>query len=121
VAVCLARGVSGLIAVNTTISRAGLGQGVSPTLAAEAGGLSGRPLRARALEVVRHLRMVAGERLPIIGCGGIATVEDARAMLDAGAALLQVYTSFIYEGPGIARRLAAGLGDHNDPAWSIKR
>ncbi|MBF6591819.1 MAG: quinone-dependent dihydroorotate dehydrogenase [Ktedonobacterales bacterium] len=109
VAVCLARGASGLIAVNTTVSRAGLGAGVPPTLAAEAGGLSGRPLHAQALGVVRALSRRAGTRLPIIGCGGIATPDDARRMLDAGATLLQLYTGFIYEGPGIARRLATAL------------
>jgi dihydroorotate dehydrogenase len=109
VEVCLARGADGLIAVNTTISREGLGARQSSTLAREPGGLSGRPLFARALEVVRHLHGQAGDRLPIVGCGGVTTSEDAWRMLDAGAVLLQLYTSFIYEGPGIARRLAAEL------------
>ena len=109
VGVCLARGADGLIAVNTTISREGLSAQTPEPLRNEAGGLSGTPLRARALAVVRHLRAGAGERLPIIGCGGIFTVDDARRMLDAGATLLQLYTGFIYEGPGVARRLAAGI------------
>ncbi|HEV2236069.1 MAG TPA: quinone-dependent dihydroorotate dehydrogenase, partial [Ktedonobacterales bacterium] len=104
VAVCLARGVDGLIATNTTLAREGLR---APT--AEEGGLSGRPLAERALGVVRRLHALAGDRLPIIGCGGLATPADARALLDAGATLLQLYTSFIYEGPGIARRLARAL------------
>jgi dihydroorotate dehydrogenase len=104
VGVCLTRGVDGLIATNTTLARDGLSQ---PTT--ELGGLSGRPLQARALAAVRHLHALAGDRLPIIGCGGIATVDDARRFLDAGATLLQLYTAFIYEGPGLPRRLARGL------------
>lgn len=104
VAVCLARGASGLIATNTTLARDGL-----TSAASEPGGLSGRPLHARAVAVVRHLRNLAGDALPIIGGGGIFTPDDAQRMLDAGATLLQVYTSFIYEGPDIARRLARGL------------
>ena len=58
---------------------------------------------------MRLLAKRAKGRLPIIGCGGVFTVDDAQRMLDAGASLLQLYTSFIYEGPGIARRLAQGL------------
>lgn len=107
--VCLARGVSGLIAVNTTIARDGLSAAAPASLRDEAGGLSGRPLRERALAVVRRLHQRAGDRLPIIGCGGIATADDARRMLDAGAALVQLYSGFIYEGPGIARRIVRGL------------
>ena len=109
VAVCLARGVSGLIAVNTTVTRDALSPSVPASLRDEAGGLSGRPLHARALEVVKGLHARAGDRLPIIGCGGVSTPDDARRMLDAGASLVQLYTSFIYEGPGIARRLARSL------------
>ncbi len=109
VGVCLARKASGLIAVNTTLDRAALGVAVPADLRGQPGGLSGRPLLPRALAVVRRLHERAGDRLPIIGCGGIFTVDDARRMLDAGAVLLQLYTSFIYEGPLIARRLAAGL------------
>lgn len=109
VEVCLARGANGLIAVNTTIERGGLTPHTPPPLRDEPGGLSGRPLHARALTVVRHLHQRAGDRLPIIGAGGIFTPDDARRMLDAGASLLQLYTSFIYEGPTIARRLAHAL------------
>jgi dihydroorotate dehydrogenase len=115
VEVCLARGTSGLIAVNTTLDRGSLGGAASAELREQTGGLSGRPLFGRALAVVNYLHERAGERLPVIGCGGIFTVDDARRMLDAGAVLLQVYTGFIYEGPLIARRLAAGLahGEHS--------
>jgi dihydroorotate dehydrogenase len=109
VEVCLARGVSGLIAVNTTLDRSGLSARVPQNLRTQAGGLSGRPLHARALAVVRHLHRAAGDWLPVVGCGGIATPDDAKRMLDAGATLLQLYTGFIYEGPLVARRLAAAL------------
>ncbi len=107
--VCLARGASGLIAANTTVSRDGLSAAVPAALRDEAGGLSGRPLHARAVEVVRLLAKRTEGRLPIIGCGGVFTVDDAQRLLDAGASLLQIYTSFIYEGPGIARHLAHSL------------
>lgn len=115
VEVCLARGASGLIAVNTTISRNGLSDAVPAALRDEAGGLSGRPLHAPAVEVVRLLAKRAEGRLPIIGCGGVFTVDDAQRLLDAGASLLQLYTSFIYEGPGIARRLAHELALREPP------
>jgi dihydroorotate dehydrogenase len=109
VAVCLERGASGLIAVNTTTGREGLGLQAPRERLDEAGGLSGRPLLPRALAVVRRLHAKAGDRLPIIGCGGVTTGEEARRMLDAGASLVQLYTAFIYEGPGIARRLVREL------------
>ncbi|HKS69930.1 MAG TPA: quinone-dependent dihydroorotate dehydrogenase, partial [Ktedonobacterales bacterium] len=107
--VALARGVSGLIAVNTTVAREGLGLRAPEYLRNEAGGLSGRPLLARALAVVTRLHALAGARLPIVGCGGIFTPDDARRMLDAGASLVQLYTGFIYEGPLVARRIARAL------------
>lgn len=114
VGVCLDRGVSGLIAVNTTIARDALSAWVPRTLAEQTGGLSGRPLHARAVEVVGALHQRAGDRLPVIGCGGVFTTDDARRLFDAGARLIQLYTSFIYEGPTIARRLSRGLaaGEH---------
>src|SRR5690242_2953746 len=109
VEVCLARGVSGLIAVNTTIAREGLSAATPAALRDEAGGLSGRPLRERALAVVRRLHQHANGHLPVVGCGGIFTADDARRMLDAGASLIQLYTGFIYEGPVVARRIVRGL------------
>jgi dihydroorotate dehydrogenase len=63
----------------------------------------------RAVEVVRFLSERVGDRLPIVGCGGISTADDGRRMLDAGASLLQLYTGFIYQGPAIARQMASGL------------
>ncbi|MFI5274616.1 MAG: quinone-dependent dihydroorotate dehydrogenase [Ktedonobacterales bacterium] len=107
VEVALAQGASGLIAVNTTVSREGLRSPTAPR--DESGGLSGRPLLGRALAVVGRLHALAGGQMPIIGCGGVFTAEDARRMLDAGAALVQLYTGFIYEGPLVARRIAARL------------
>ncbi|MBI2888704.1 MAG: quinone-dependent dihydroorotate dehydrogenase [Candidatus Liptonbacteria bacterium] len=102
--VCAARGVAGIIAVNTTLSREGAQSGN----ATEAGGLSGKPLFQKALEIVRHIRARAPE-FAIIAGGGIFTAEDAFAMLGAGADLLQVYTGFIYRGPGLAREINRGL------------
>jgi dihydroorotate dehydrogenase len=107
--VCLARGASGLIAVNTTVARDGLGPWVPDELRAQAGGLSGRPLHARAVEVVTKLHQRAGDRLPIIGCGGVFRGDDARHLFDAGASLIQLYTSFIYEGPNVARDICHDL------------
>jgi dihydroorotate dehydrogenase len=101
--------LDGIIATNTTISRDGLASSPAKIAAAGAGGLSGRPLTSRSLEVVRMLRERVGEGLTLIGVGGITTAEDARARLDAGADLLQGYTAFVYEGPGWPRRILKGL------------
>lgn len=105
----LAIGLDGIIATNTTISRAGLRTPAAEVEAIGAGGLSGRPLTERSLAVLRLLRGRVGPDLTLIGVGGITTVEDARARLDAGADLLQGYTAFIYEGPWWARRVLGGL------------
>jgi dihydroorotate dehydrogenase len=109
VGICLARNASGLIAVNTTLDRSGLSADTPQELRDQPGGLSGRPLHARALEVVRFLSERAGDQLPIVACGGISTADDAKRMLGAGASLLQLYTGFIYQGPAIARQIARGL------------
>ncbi|MGB3442804.1 MAG: quinone-dependent dihydroorotate dehydrogenase [Actinophytocola sp.] len=102
--VCVAHRVAGLIATNTTLSREGLAPGDEPR-GAEAGGMSGRPLTARALEVVTFVAKETNGGLPIIGVGGIHTADDALRMLDAGAALVQLYTGFIYHGPGLVRQI----------------
>ena len=107
--ICLARGASGLIAVNTTIARDTLGGWVPRELREQSGGLSGRPLHARAVEVVARLHQRAGDRLPIIGSGGVFCGDDARRFFDAGASLVQLYTSFIYEGPSVARDICHDL------------
>ncbi len=103
-------GLDGIVATNTTIGRAGLRSHPAQVAEAGAGGLSGRPLAARATEVVRLLRDRVGPELTLIGVGGISTVDDARARLEAGADLLQAYTAFVYEGPLWPRRIVRGLG-----------
>ncbi|TNF36259.1 MAG: dihydroorotate dehydrogenase (quinone), partial [Deltaproteobacteria bacterium] len=72
-------------------------------------GLSGRPLTARATALVATIHARTGGRLPIVGVGGIFTADDARARLDAGATLVQLYTGLIYEGPAIVQRIVRGL------------
>ena len=102
-------GLDGIIATNTTISRDGLLSSPEQVAAAGAGGLSGPPLTERSLDVLRLLRGRVGDGLTLIGVGGITTVEDARARLDAGADLLQGYTALVYEGPGWPRRIVKGV------------
>lgn len=98
-------GMDGVIAANTTLARAGLR---SPH-AAEPGGLSGAPLTGRATELVAKIHRRTGGRLPIVGVGGIMTPADARARLDAGATLVQVYTGLVYAGPGLAQQIVRAL------------
>ena len=99
-------GADAVIATNTTLSRVGVE--TSP-YAAEAGGLSGKPLFERSTETVARLAEVLQGELPIIACGGIFSAEDARAKLDAGASLVQIYTGFIYRGPGLVKEIAENL------------
>ena len=101
-------GLDGIIATNTTISRDGLRDSAA-VADAGAGGLSGAPLKARALSVLRRLHARAGDRLVLIAAGGIETADDARDRLAAGATLLQAYTAFIYEGPCWPGRVQRGL------------
>jgi dihydroorotate dehydrogenase len=105
--VCLAYGAAGVIATNTTLARDGLAPADQPR-AAEAGGLSGRPLTERARKVVHFVHQETGGRLPIIGVGGIMEPDDAARLFDAGAALVQLYTGFIYRGPALVRAVARG-------------
>jgi dihydroorotate dehydrogenase len=100
--VCTDHGIAGVIATNTTLGRVGVTQ-AEATLAAEAGGLSGKPLGARALEVVRFV--TAHSDLPVIGVGGISTAQDGLRMLDAGASLLQVYSGLVFSGPPLITEL----------------
>lgn len=102
-------GIAGVIATNTTISREGL---VSENKT-ETGGLSGKPLRKRATEVIRFLSEKSNKAFPIIGVGGIHSAEDALEKLDAGASLVQLYTGFIYEGPQLIRDINLKLLDRN--------
>ena len=102
-------GLDGIIATNTTVSRDGLASPAAEVAAAGAGGLSGPPLRDRSLEVLARLHARAGDRLVLIGAGGIETPQDAWARLRAGATLVQAYTGFVYGGPLWPRRMHAGL------------
>src|SRR3546814_1478583 len=75
----------------------------SSDLAGESGGLSGAPLKGRALEMLRQFRRATGGALPLIGVGGIGSAEDAYERIRAGASLVQLYTALVYEGPGLVR------------------
>jgi dihydroorotate dehydrogenase len=98
-------GLDGIVATNTTVSRDGLASSPAEVAAAGAGGLSGAPLRERALAVLRRLHERAGDRLVLIAAGGIETGDDAWERLAAGATLVQAYTGFIYGGPLWPRRV----------------
>lgn len=98
-------GIDGIVATNTTVSREGLKTSPEKIKAIANGGLSGSPITARSLEVVRYISEKTDGKLPIIGVGGILTVEDALNMLEAGASLIQVYTGFIYNGPGFMKKI----------------
>ena len=97
--------IDALIVGNTTISRPPL----KSRLADEQGGLSGEPLKPLAVHALRLFRSACGGEVPLIGVGGIATAEDAWERIRAGASLIQLYSAMVYEGPGIARRIATGL------------
>ncbi len=99
-------GLDGLIATNTTLDRDRV---AGHPRAAEAGGLSGPPVFEKSTATLRAFASHLGSRIPIIGVGGISSLEDAREKIRAGAALVQIYTSFIYHGPALVRELARGL------------
>jgi dihydroorotate dehydrogenase len=101
--------IAGIVATNTTISREGLITPAADVAAIGAGGLSGAPVRNRATEVIKYIHTNSKGTITIIASGGIFTAADAREKLDAGASLVQVYTGFIYEGPGIAKNICKGL------------
>ncbi|MFK3985413.1 quinone-dependent dihydroorotate dehydrogenase [Micromonospora sp. NPDC050397] len=103
--VCLDRGAAGVIATNTTLGRDGL-TGSDVSRAGEAGGLSGRPLTGRTRDVVAFVHRETGGALPVVGVGGIVDPDDAKRLFDAGASLVQLYTGFIYRGPGLVRAVA---------------
>lgn len=97
--------IDGVIATNTTIERSQL---TSPKALIEeigAGGVSGKPLTKRSTEVIRYLAQKSNNAFPIIGVGGIHSAADALEKLKAGASLVQIYTGFIYEGPGLVKRI----------------
>ncbi len=99
--------IAGVIATNTTISRDDLLS--SDNLKKESGGLSGKPLSIRSTEVIRYLSEHSNKSFVIIGVGGIHSPEDAIQKIQAGASLIQIYTGFIYEGPGLVKRILKGL------------
>ena len=107
--IVLSEGVDGVVATNTTISREGLATDAETVEAMGPGGVSGAPVRERATEVIRHLAAKSQGQFPIIGVGGIDSVEAAQEKLDAGASLVQVYSGMIYQGPGLPSRLVQGL------------
>jgi dihydroorotate dehydrogenase len=107
VRVAIDNGVDAIIVANTTVSRPPL---KSSGMGGE-GGLSGAPLKSLALRALRNFRAASGGKIPLIGVGGIENAQDAWARIRAGASLVQLYTAMVYEGPGIARRIARGLSE----------
>ncbi len=105
--IVLSTGIAGLIATNTTLSRAGLKS--EENLVTQTGGLSGKPVRDRSTEVIAYIHAHSKGQIPIIGVGGIHSAEDALAKLKAGASLVQIYTGFIYEGPGLIKQINQGI------------
>lgn len=103
------RRIAGLVATNTTISRPPATAPGTARIYAETGGLSGRPLRARSTEIIRHIHRQTSGQLPLIGVGGIFNAADAWEKITAGASLVQIYTGLVYEGPSIARAIVEGL------------
>ncbi len=101
--------LDGLVATNTTISRENLVSGSGQIQQIGAGGLSGLPLKQRSTEIVKYIHEKTSGSIPIIASGGIFIIADAKEKLDAGAALVQVWTGFIYEGPAIAKKICNGL------------
>ncbi len=103
--IAIDKGLDALIVSNTTIDRPKLWS----RYAGETGGLSGAPLRSKALERLRDFRKATGGAMPLVGVGGIATAQDAWERIRAGASLVQLYSAMIYRGPGIARQITTGL------------
>lgn len=103
--------LDGVIATNTTIDRSALKTNAKKVEEIGAGGLSGKPVRSRSTEVIRYLSEASNKSFPIIGVGGIHSVEDAIEKLDAGADLIQIYTGFIYEGPKLVRDINRAIRD----------
>lgn len=109
---CLMSGIDGIVAGNTTKSREGLKTSAEKLEKIGAGGLSGAPLFHKSLSLVKHIHDYTKGRLPIIGVGGIMTPSQAQEMLDAGASLIEIYTGFIYEGPGFVKGIIKHLNEN---------
>ncbi len=101
--------LDGLVATNTTVSREGLTTDTSQLTTIGAGGLSGKPVKERSTEVLQYIHQKTGGRIPLIGSGGVFTADDANEKMQAGASLVEVWTGFIYEGPGIVKRICRTL------------
>ena len=101
--------IDGIIASNTSTTRSGLKTDAERLKAIGNGGLSGKAISKRSTEVIRYLAEKSGKAFPIIGVGGIHSAEDAMEKIAAGADLLQVYTGFVYEGPGLVKRIIKRL------------
>ncbi len=104
--------ISGLIATNTTIERNDLDYTKEEIEQIGNGGLSGKPVKKRSTEVIKYLNKKSGGKIKIIGVGGISNAEDAKEKLDAGASLVQIYTSYIYEGPAVVRKIKKDLANY---------
>ncbi|MBP7808503.1 MAG: quinone-dependent dihydroorotate dehydrogenase [Bacteroidia bacterium] len=105
--------IEGVIATNTTISREGLNYSKEEIEKIGMGGLSGKPLTKRSTEVIKYLKQKSNNAFPVIGVGGIHSAEDAIEKINAGADLIQLYTGFIYEGPGLIKRINKALVAQN--------
>ena len=101
--------LDGLVATNTTISRDQLQTTNHKLETIGAGGLSGKPLQKRSTAIINYISKKTNGQIPIIASGGIFTGEDAKEKLEAGASLVQVWTGFIYEGPGIVKRICKAI------------
>lgn len=102
---CLRSGIDGIVAGNTTRSRDGLTISQDKIDKIGNGGMSGAPVHKKNLELVRYIHTRTEGKLPIIGVGGIMSEQDAKAMIDAGASLVEIYSGFIYEGPALVKRI----------------
>lgn len=107
--VLMQEGVQGVVATNTTLSRAGLQSEAS--LIQQAGGLSGKPVRNKSTEVIRFIHRQTSGQLPIIGVGGIFNAADALEKMEAGASLIQLYTGYVYEGPALVRKIVKAMAE----------
>lgn len=120
VELALSYNLAGIVATNTTISREGLKTKTVRTtgkpISEEAGGISGLPVRDRSTEVIRYIYQQTQGKLPIIGVGGIFTADDAWAKITAGASLIQVYTGWIYSGPGMIKEVLSGISQKLEAA-----
>ena len=110
---CLRSGIDGIVAGNTTRSRDGLTISQEKIEKIGNGGMSGAPVHKKNLELVKYIHGKTEGKLPIIGVGGIMSEEQAKAMIDAGASLVEIYTGFIYEGLGLVKRIIKHLENSN--------